>query len=99
GIAVQHRILAAFLVIEHQLERDPRAAGPARMRRIWAVSDQIARIRGGQCGSLKFVLASLYTRRFTAQASRLIIDARKGPLRGTPDDACTRHRAWLPRRR
>jgi hypothetical protein len=41
-VAVQHGVLAAFLVVEHELDGDPRAAGPARVRRILAVPGKVA---------------------------------------------------------
>jgi len=44
GVAVQHGVLAAFLVVQHELDRDPRAARPARMRRILAVAGEVARV-------------------------------------------------------
>ena len=49
GIAVQHAVLAAFLVVEHELHRDAGAAGPVRVRRVAAVADEVAgvgRVRG-----------------------------------------------------
>ncbi|MNN09878.1 hypothetical protein D3C81_1227840 [compost metagenome] len=42
GVAVQHVVFAAFLVIEHELQRDARAARPAGVRRLGAVADEIA---------------------------------------------------------
>ena len=46
-VAVKGRSLGAFLVVQHDLQRDSRAAGPARMRRALAITDEIARIGGG----------------------------------------------------
>ena len=46
-IAVQHRGLAAFLVIEHEAEREARPVRPTCHRRITAVTDKIARIGFG----------------------------------------------------
>ena len=44
----QNRALAAFLIIDDELDGHARAAGPARVGRIAAVADQITRIiRGG----------------------------------------------------
>ena len=43
GIALERRVLAALLVVEHEAERDPRSAGPARVGRRRAVADEIAR--------------------------------------------------------
>ena len=43
-IAVEHRVLGAFLVIQHELDGDPGVARPARMRRRGAVADHVARI-------------------------------------------------------
>jgi hypothetical protein len=48
----QHAVLRALLEVQHELHRDPRAAGPARMRRPAAVADQIARIVVGSCGTV-----------------------------------------------
>src|SRR5258708_1812230 len=45
-VAVQHAVLRALLIIEHELQRYAGPARPARMRRIAPVSDQIARIAG-----------------------------------------------------
>ena len=44
GVAVQHVVLAAFLVVEDELDGDARAARPARVRRARAVAAQVARI-------------------------------------------------------
>ncbi|KOT01469.1 hypothetical protein DM50_2834 [Burkholderia mallei] len=49
GVAVQHAVLAAFLVVEHELHRDARAARPVRLHRMSAVADQIAWIVGIEC--------------------------------------------------
>ena len=46
-ISVENTILGAFLMIEDELQRDPRPVGPARMRRTAAVAAQVARI--GHC--------------------------------------------------
>ena len=45
-VAVQHAVLAAFLVVQHELDGDARAAGPVRMRRRRAVAREVARIAG-----------------------------------------------------
>ena len=42
GIAVQDRVLAALLVIQHEADGDPRVAGPLRVGRVGAVADEIA---------------------------------------------------------
>ncbi|MNN27558.1 hypothetical protein D3C81_1410970 [compost metagenome] len=42
GVAVQHAVLAAFFVVEHELQRNARAARPAGVRRLGAVTDEIA---------------------------------------------------------
>jgi hypothetical protein len=42
GVAVQHAVLAALLVIEDELHRDVGAAGPARVGRVTTVADQVA---------------------------------------------------------
>ena len=44
GVAMQDRTFAAFLVVEDELDGDTGAAGPARIGRIAAVADEIARI-------------------------------------------------------
>jgi len=43
-VAVQHRVLGAFLVVEDELHGDPRASRPARVRRVLAVAGEVARI-------------------------------------------------------
>ena len=47
GIAVGHRGFRAFLVVQHEVEREPRAARPFRVGRIGAVADQVS-VHGGQ---------------------------------------------------
>ena len=42
-VAPQHRVLGALLVHEHEVDDDPRAAGPREARRLAAVADEIAR--------------------------------------------------------
>ena len=44
GIAVEHAILGAFLMVQDELHGDPGAVGPARMRRLRAIAAQIAGI-------------------------------------------------------
>ena len=44
GVAVQHRVLAAFLVVEDELQCDPRLARPLRSGRIAAVAGHVARV-------------------------------------------------------
>ena len=44
GVAVQHAVLAAFLVVEHELHGDPGFARPVGPGRAAGVADQIARI-------------------------------------------------------
>ena len=46
GIAVQHAVLGAFLVVEDELHGDARAARPARVRRRRAVAREVARVVG-----------------------------------------------------
>ncbi len=46
-IAMQHIVLGAFFVVEHELQRDARRARPLRMGRRAAVAGQVARV-GGQ---------------------------------------------------
>ena len=46
-IAVEDRVLGALLVIDHELQREPRLARPSRMRRLGAIADHVARIRFG----------------------------------------------------
>ena len=45
-IAMQHAVLGALFVIEHELQRDARAVRPARVRRGAAVADEVARVVG-----------------------------------------------------
>ena len=44
GIAVEYAILGAFLVIQHELHRDPSAVRPARMRGLRAIAAEVAGI-------------------------------------------------------
>src|SRR6185369_6092064 len=46
GVAVQYRVLAAFLVVQDELQGDARAAGPSSVGRVAAVAGEIARVRG-----------------------------------------------------
>jgi len=43
-VPVQHRPLRALFVIEHELDGDPRVARPTRVRRVFAIADQITGI-------------------------------------------------------
>ncbi len=43
-IAVKDRVLGAFLVIDDELQCEPRLVRPTRMRRLGAVADHVARI-------------------------------------------------------
>jgi len=43
-VAVQHAVLAAFFVVEDELQGHARAAGPLGVGRVLAVTDEIARI-------------------------------------------------------
>jgi hypothetical protein len=45
AVAVRNRMLGAFLVVHDDLHGDPGVTGPARMRRMRAVADEIAWIR------------------------------------------------------
>ena len=45
-VAMQDVVLAALLVVEHELHGDPRAARPFRVGRVAAVADDVARIGG-----------------------------------------------------
>ena len=47
GIAVQDVVLSPLLVVDHELHRDARAARPARIGRMAAVADHVARVAGG----------------------------------------------------
>jgi hypothetical protein len=50
-VAVQHTVFAAFLVVQHELHGNARAAGPAGVRRVAAVADEVARVgQGGVVG-------------------------------------------------
>ena len=44
GVAMQDVALAAFLVVDHELHGDTRATRPARIGRVAAVTDEIARV-------------------------------------------------------
>jgi hypothetical protein len=59
-VAVQDAVLAAFLVIEHELHGYPRASRPVGLGRIGAVADEIAGILGH-----RRVLISMGARKFT----------------------------------
>ena len=52
GIAVQHRVLAAFLVVQHEGEGDARAVRPARVGRGGAMAGEVAREEGDGVGDL-----------------------------------------------
>ena len=39
---MQHRVFAAFLVVQHELHGDAGIAGPLRMRWVLAVADKVA---------------------------------------------------------
>ena len=41
GVALEHRTLAALLVVEHEAERESRAARPMGIRRRRAVADEV----------------------------------------------------------
>src|SRR5439155_26149798 len=43
GIALERRVLAAFLVVEDEAEREPRAARPPRIGRMLAIADEVTR--------------------------------------------------------
>ena len=43
-VAVQDRVLAAFLVIEHELQREARAARPFRLRRARPIAREVTRV-------------------------------------------------------
>src|SRR5262249_39560639 len=49
-IAVQDVALSAFLVIDHELDGDTRAAGPARIRRVAAGTGDVAAVTGEVAG-------------------------------------------------
>ncbi len=40
-IAIQNRMLAAGFDVQIEIERNPRFAGPARMRRVVAVAEEV----------------------------------------------------------
>ena len=45
-VAVEDGILAAFLVVEHELQREPRTSGPFRPGRLRPVADKVTRVVG-----------------------------------------------------
>ena len=47
SITMQHRVLGAFFVVQHKLQRDAGLRGPRCMWRVGPVADQVARV--GQC--------------------------------------------------
>jgi 5-hydroxyisourate hydrolase len=47
GVAVQEVVLAAFLVVDHELHRDAGASGPGSVGRMCPVSGHVAGIAGG----------------------------------------------------
>ncbi len=47
GVAMQHAVLAAFLVVQHELHGHAGVAGPVRVGRRAAVADQVAGVGGG----------------------------------------------------
>ncbi len=47
GVAVRHRWLRPLLVVQHEIHREPRAAGPFRVGRMGAIADQVS-VHGGQ---------------------------------------------------
>ena len=49
-IAVQHAVLATFLVVDDELHRDPRTVRPGDSWRVVGVSDQLTRILGAVQG-------------------------------------------------
>ena len=51
GVAVQHGVLAAFFVVQHELHGHAGVAGPPGLRRVAAVAQQVAGIGGG-CGGV-----------------------------------------------
>src|SRR5690606_24795249 len=48
GVAMEDAVLAAFLVVEHELDGDTGAAGPVRTRGIGAVADHVPGIAHGR---------------------------------------------------
>ena len=44
SITMQHRVLGAFFVVQHKLQRDAGLRGPRCMRRVGPVADQVARV-------------------------------------------------------
>ncbi len=59
GIAVQDRILAALLEIHHELQRHARAARPARIGGVAAVTGEIAWIIGREREAIAALVAVL----------------------------------------
>src|SRR5262249_36222292 len=86
-IPVIDRVLAAFLVIDHELHRDPGVPGPSRMRRRGAVADEVARVGRRHLSSLPCL-------------DREILRHRKGPVIRCWHDLCSTRSAFSskPRR-
>ena len=94
-VAVQDRVLAAFLEIDHELHGDARAAGPARIGRRAAIAGEVARIMETEAGETLMVLrrrspaAAPWQRRRRVSKWRLIAPSCAEPFGGLtkPADA------------
>jgi hypothetical protein len=65
---VQYAALAALLVVDDEIEREARPAGPTRVRRLVGIADEIARI-----GNLNTVLRADWVAGFRPGSVYLVI--------------------------
>src|SRR3954453_7652958 len=88
-VARRMRQLRAFLEIDHEIDRDPRVVGPARMRRLGAVADKIPG-HFGSCGGSGYqpqcrIWSSVY-----GHSSGRAAAAASSPYSRKPRSACSR---------
>ena len=75
-VAVQDAVLPAFLVVDHELHRDPRIGWPARMWRIAAVADEIAGVARSRAHDLAPAIGRIAPRR--GQQRHVVVPVRLG---------------------
>lgn len=92
-IPVQDAVLAPLLVVEHELDGDPRPAGPAWVGRVAAVADQVAGI-GGRHGGLS---VRAWPEGRTMRAKPRSGKGATGALPAVPPGPCPDHRSFGPR--